>query len=90
MDQRDDLDDPQILVDEVPELARATVHVHATSINRRDSGHQRSAENAPGGSVDLCQEARHLLWRLDRVPVSCALDVSVSGATKVKLETQVP
>lgn len=55
-----------------------------------NSWHQRPNEDPRDGSINLSEEARHLFWRLHGIPVSRALDVSASVATKVKPEAQAP
>src|SRR5680860_28822 len=83
VDERDDLDEFQVFVHEVPEFVGKDVQVHTASTRHQDCGQERVLDDAKDGPIELPLEALDLFRGLEGIPVEGALHVALGSCANV-------
>ncbi len=90
MHERDDLDERQLFISQVPDFIRVDVPVHPAGTRNQNLPGERMRHHATEGVRKLLFEVLDVCRRLDCIPIDGTLNVTLGGSTNVDLVGQRP
>ena len=90
MNERDDLDERQLFMSQVPDFIRVDVQVHPAGTCDQNLRDERMRNHAIEGVRKLHLEVLDVCRRLDCIPIDGTLNVTLGGSANVDLVGQRP